>query len=103
MTTKDSEARAVLPLDRAAIGASVVIEALEARGAASSVVDADLSEALRAEGIVPGVELTPERRLPPGSPVIVRIGRTRVALGRDIARRLLVRDPSRADAPEEGR
>ncbi len=48
LTTKDSEARAVLPLDRAAIGASVVIEALEARGAASSVVDADLSEALRA-------------------------------------------------------
>jgi Fe2+ transport system protein FeoA len=54
-------------------------------------VGAALADQLATEGIVVGGLLTPERRLPLGGPVVVAVGRARVALGRDVARRLIVR------------
>ena len=89
---KDSAAPGAIPLHRAVMGLPVVLDAILGAASPTRVEPDDLAAILRAEGLVPGVEITPERRLPMGGPVVVRIGHARVALGRDIARRVLVRD-----------
>ena len=50
------------------------------------------AERLAAEGIRPGDVVEIEARLPLGGPVVVRLGRARVALARRIASAILV-DP----------
>jgi Fe2+ transport system protein FeoA len=61
------------------------------------VVDIDPScrESLAPEGIDVGVELNVERRLPLGGPLILRVGRARLAIARNIAAGVVV-------VPEEG-
>ncbi len=83
-------------LDRARIGQTAVVVCLrpgdaDGRGHA-------LAGQLAAEGIVAGALLTPERRLPLGGPIVVAMGRARVALGRDVARLLIVRAVALDDA-----
>ncbi len=46
-------------------------------------------------GLVAGVEVAVERVLPLGGPVIVRLGTARVALGRAVARSVLVQEEDR--------
>ena len=77
-------------LDRARIGQTAVVVGLRP-GDADGRGHAALEDQLAAEGIVAGALLTPERRLPLGGPIVVAMGRARVALGRDVARRLIVR------------
>ncbi len=55
------------------------------------VVGLSLADQLAAEGLVAGVLLVPERRLPLGGPVVVKIGGARIALGREVAHRVMVR------------
>ncbi len=43
-------------------------------------------ESLAQEGIVPGAEVVVEKRLAFGGPVIVRVGRARLAIARRVAR-----------------
>ena len=101
--TQDWSPDEAIFLDRAAIGTPVVLEAIDGPASSPSGSDRDVSMVLGAEGIIPGVELTPERRLPFGGPVVVRVGRTRVALARSVARRLLVRERRPDATAEDGR
>jgi len=58
-------------------------------------VPPDEAERLAAEGLHRGDVIEVETRLPLGGPVVVRIGRARVALARRVAARIVVR-PGRA-------
>jgi Fe2+ transport system protein FeoA len=53
-------------------------------------VDAEHAASLALEGIRVGVELSVERRLVLGGPLIVRLGRARMAIARSVAAGLLV-------------
>ena len=66
------------------MGAAAVVVAVPAR-------DADR---LAAEGLRPGDVLEVETRLPLGGPVVVRLGRARVALARRVAAGILVEERS---------
>lgn len=74
------EARDGVMLDRVPAGQSSVVRA----------VDDEARDELAQHGIVPGVVLRSETRAPFGGPVVVRIGRARVAVGRAAARRVRV-------------
>lgn len=77
-------------LDRAPIGEPAIVVRL-AVGDTDGRVHAALADQLAFEGVVAGALLVPERRLPLGGPIVVSLGRARVALGRDVARQLIVR------------
>ncbi len=77
-------------LDRAPIGQLATLVRLSV-GDTQDSIDLGLADQLAFEGIVVGGLLTPERRLPLGGPIVVSLGRARLALGRDVARRLIVR------------
>jgi Fe2+ transport system protein FeoA len=62
-------------LDRAPFGVALVVGAVEPAHAAS----------LAAEGLVPGVTLELESAVPLRGPLVVRLGRARVALARSVA------------------
>lgn len=53
------------------------------------------AERLAAEGLQPGDRLVVEVLLPLGGPVVVRVGRARIAIARAVAAGILV-DPGRA-------
>lgn len=53
------------------------------------------AERLAAEGLHPGDRVEVEVRLPLGGPVVVRVGRARIAVARSVAAAILV-DPGRA-------
>ncbi len=55
-------------------------------------VPAQDAERLAAEGLRPGEVLEVESRLPLGGPVVVRLGRARVALARRVAVGILVEE-----------
>lgn len=80
-----------IQLDDAPIGRPVVLVAIADEERANPGGGLRLADQLAAEGLVVGVVLVPERRLPLGGPVVVGVGRARVALARDIARQLVVR------------
>jgi Fe2+ transport system protein FeoA len=65
-----------------------------------SVPDRD-ADRLAAEGLQPGGELELEALLPLGGPIVVRIGRARVALARQVAAAIAVepRSPRAPDRP----
>lgn len=48
------------------------------------------ARAVSAEGLVPGAVISVERRVRLGGPVIVRLGRARLALARAVAREIVV-------------
>lgn len=58
-----------------------------APGVAARVVRVDPSDAprLAAEGLAPGDRVRVETRLPLGGPIVVRVGRARLALARRVA------------------
>ncbi len=95
--------RSAVTLEQAPVGRPFVLDRVQAPPAPGEADVDDLATTLAAEGIVPGVAVTPERRMPFGGPIVVRVGRARVALGRSVARRLVVvpatqdglRDPGR--------
>lgn len=66
-------------------------------GRAARVVTIDLADIdrLAAEGLHPGDRVEVEVRLPLGGPVVVRVGRARIALARSVAAAILV-EPGRA-------
>ena len=80
-----------IQLDRAPIGRPVILIGVADEERAMPGGGLRLADQLAAEGLVVGVVLVPERRLPLGGPVVVGVGRARVALARDIARQLVVR------------
>lgn len=53
-------------------------------------ITADDATELLAEGLVAGAMVVPETRAPFRGPVIVRVGRARVAVAQAVARRVLV-------------
>jgi Fe2+ transport system protein FeoA len=79
-------------LDRAPIGRATILLGFADDDRADPDARSALVDQLAADGLVEGALLTPERRLPLGGPVIVAMGGARLALGRDIARQLVVRD-----------
>lgn len=56
-------------------------------------VGPDHEPALAQEGLREGAEISVERRLALGGPMIVRLGRTRLALARSVATTVLVTTP----------
>lgn len=66
-------------------------------GRAARVVTVDPAdvERLAAEGLHPGDCVEVEACLPLGGPVVIRVGRARIALARSVAAAILV-EPSRA-------
>ena len=68
-----------------------------APGVAARVVGVDPAEASRlaAEGLAPGDRVQVESRLPLGGPIVVRVGRARLALARRVAAGIRV-EPERA-------
>lgn len=66
-------------------------------------IAADDAEELIAEGLVVGSTVVPEARAPFRGPVIVRVGRARVAVAQAVAGRTLVEpvDPIRASAGDD--
>lgn len=70
---------------------TVTLERLPLRQAAVvRAVDAGPRDELAQYGIVPGVLVRAETRAPFGGPVVIRVGRARVAMGRAAARSVLV-------------
>lgn len=65
------------------------------RGARIVRVDPGDVERLAAEGLHPGDRVEVEVCLPLGGPVVVRVGRARIALARSVAAAILV-EPGRA-------
>jgi Fe2+ transport system protein FeoA len=53
-------------------------------------VGPDHETTLSQEGLAPGAEISVERRLALGGPLIIRLGRTRLALARTVAGEILV-------------
>jgi len=53
-------------------------------------VEAASAASLLSEGVGPGVELELERKLALGGPVVVRLGRARLALARSLAAEIVV-------------
>jgi Fe2+ transport system protein FeoA len=72
-----SASRAV-PLDRLPGGSRASVVAIAEAGPLADV------------GIVPGCAITIERSLPFGGPIVLRLGTARVAIGRSVARSVLV-------------
>lgn len=66
----------ITPLDRARPGERLVVRD----------VSPGHGPALAAEGIVAGVEIEVESAVPFGGPLVVRVGRARLALAREAAR-----------------
>ena len=64
------------------------------------VVDED-ADGVGAEGLLPGVVVSIERRIAFGGPLIIRLGRARLALGRDVARRIVVEPAAEAHPAAE--
>jgi Fe2+ transport system protein FeoA len=54
--------------------------------------------AVAAEGLLPGVVVSLERRIAFGGPLIVHLGRARLALSREVARRIVVEPAAVAEA-----
>jgi Fe2+ transport system protein FeoA len=75
-----------------------LVDAAPSRRLRVVAVGADHDTALAQEGLRVGVEITVERRLALGGPMIVRLGRTRLALARRVAATILV---ATADAAVE--
>lgn len=71
---------ACLPLSEVGHGCRVRIAALPAQWAADLV----------AEGLGPGALAVPEVQAPLGGPLLVRVGRSRVAISAAVARQVLV-------------
>jgi ferrous iron transport protein A len=67
-------------------------------GVAARVVSVPAAQAerLAAEGLHTGDLIEVEARLPLGGPLVVRLGRARVALARQVAAGILVRTPGAA-------
>jgi Fe2+ transport system protein FeoA len=61
-------------------------------------ITADDVDELLAEGLVTGTVVTPESRAPFRGPVIVRVGRARVAVAQAVASRVLVEPVERSAA-----
>jgi len=55
-----------------------------------SRIEAESAGAVAAEGIVPGAVIAVERRIALGGPIVVRLGRARLALARGVARQIVV-------------
>jgi Fe2+ transport system protein FeoA len=70
-------------LDGIAVGAAAVVGA----------VPADVAAELAREGLVPGALVRVAGRVAGGGPVIVSLGRARLALGRSICRSIEVTEP----------
>jgi Fe2+ transport system protein FeoA len=71
-----------------------------APGVALRVVrlDGDAADAVGAEGLLPGVVVSIERRIAFGGPLIVRLGRARLALSREVARQIVVEPAAESPA-----
>ncbi len=67
-----------------------------------SAVEAGSAASLLSEGIGPGVEVSVERKLALGGPVIVRLGGARLALARSIAATVQVEGVDNAHGPAPG-
>jgi Fe2+ transport system protein FeoA len=62
-------------------------------------VPAEARQALEQEGVVAGTELTVERRVGMGGPVIVRLGPARLAIARSVAKKVEVEVVSQRGIP----
>jgi Fe2+ transport system protein FeoA len=78
---------------------SRLVDAVPSRRLSVVAIGPDHESALAQEGLRVGVEISVERRLALGGPMIVRLGRTRLALARSVAATILVTTP---DVPEPG-
>ena len=96
-----TEPRRRLPLDRLGVGCDAVV--LD--------VGATFEEPLAREGLTPGVRVCVEAAAPFGGPLIVRVGRARLALARVVCREVgvsvegvgaLDRIPAQGSARPEG-
>ena len=76
--------------DQAVAGRVALVAAVARRPLRVVAIEAACREALAPEGIDVGVQLSIERRLALGGPVIVRMGGARLALSRSIARGVFV-------------
>lgn len=70
----------VVPLSRAGIGRPHVVLAVDGPGRSE----------LEREGVLPGTVVVVAARTPLGGPLVVELGRTRLALSADIASRVAV-------------
>jgi Fe2+ transport system protein FeoA len=66
------------------------VDALVGRPLRVVAVDQACRASLAPEGVDVGVEISVERRLALGGPLIVRLGRTRLAIARSLARGVFV-------------
>ena len=94
LATRVSERREVL---RPRLGR--LVEAVPGRRLRVVDVSADHQSALVQEGLSVGTEITVERRLALGGPLIVHIGRTRLALARIVAATIRVTAADEATEP----
>lgn len=82
----------VLPLSRVPIGVCCVIAS----------VDGPARAELEREGVLPGSLVTVAARTPLGGPVILDLGRARIAVSSRIAAQVLTEPPDRAPLDEHG-
>jgi Fe2+ transport system protein FeoA len=97
LATRVSDGSAVPPP-----GVGRLIEAVPGRRLRVVEIGADHESALVQEGLAVGSEITVERRLALGGPLIVHIGRTRLALARSVAGTIRVVAADEATEPGRG-
>jgi Fe2+ transport system protein FeoA len=78
-------------------GPSRLVDAAPGQALRVVAVGPDHETTLSQEGLGAGSEISVERRLALGGPLIVRLGRTRLALARTVAREILVAAVDGAD------
>jgi Fe2+ transport system protein FeoA len=77
---------------------SRLVDAAVAQPLRVTNLDPECRASLTPEGFDVGVEMTVERRLALGGPLIVRLGRARIAIARSVAARVIV-EPAEAPRP----
>jgi Fe2+ transport system protein FeoA len=97
LATRVSEGSAAPPR-----GLGRLVEAAPGRRLRVVDIGSDHESALVQEGLAVGTEITVERRLALGGPLIVRTGRTRLALARSVARTIRVVAADEATEPGRG-
>ncbi len=77
---------------------SRLVDAAVAQPLRVTSLDPECRASLTPEGFDVGVEITVERRLALGGPLIVRLGRARIAIARSVAARVIV-EPAEVPRP----